>query len=255
MAEDLSLSRKIRRRLARYIWREPPAPAFPPPPYTYAGDGFMTVHRAEFLCDPLFREAYGHAKSIGAWHGADIEWRAYTVCWAAAKARGLEGDYVECGVDRGGFSRMAMHYIGFDRLPEKKFYLVDTFTGIPEETLTDDPNRELLGTRYDRTYDDVVRTFAPFPNAVIVQGKVPEILPSVGADRICYLCIDLNTTAPSVAAAEFFWDRMVSGAPMVLDDYGQTYFDGMNVAFDAFARARGVEILALPTGQGLLFKP
>jgi hypothetical protein len=246
---DLSLSGKIRLRLARLLWPEPESH------WTYEGDGFKTLHSAEFLRDPLFREAYAQAKAIGAWHGTDIEWRAYTVCWAAMKGKHLEGDYVECGVDRGGFSRAAMHYIGFARLPHKKFYLVDTYAGIPEETLREDPNRELLSTRYDRTYDDVVRTFAPFPNAIIVRGKVPEILPTVAAEKICYLCVDLNTAGPSVAAAEFFWDRMVSGATMVLDDYGHTFFAGMKQGLDDFARKRGVEVLSLPTGQGLIFKP
>lgn len=252
MNDQLSLSGKIRWRLSRLLWPQPEVPA---PAWTYAGDGFMTMHSAAFLRDPRFQEAYRHAKAIGAWHGADIEWRAYTVCWAAMKGRSLEGDFVECGVDRGGFSRAAMHYIGFGDLPDRKFWLVDTYDGIPEATLRDDPNRELLATRYDHTYEDVVRTFAPFPNAVVVRGQVPEILPAVNAEKVCYLCVDLNTTAPSLAAAEFFWDRMVSGAVMVLDDYGQTLFAAIQRTFDEFARRRGVEVLSLPTGQGLIFKP
>lgn len=256
MHENLSLSGRIRWRLSRILWPTPEAPSAPPSAgWTYDGDGFATRHSIESLRDPLFREAYSHAKAIGAWHGADIEWRAYTVCWAALKGKSLDGDYVECGVDRGGFSRVAMHAIRFADLPHKKFYLIDTYSGIPEDTLVDDEHRELLSTRYGNTYDDVVRTFAPFPNAVIVRGQVPQILPAVGAEKVCYLCIDLNTTGPSVAAAEFFWDRMVPGAPMVLDDYGQTYFAGMQTAFDAFARHRGVQVLSLPTGQGLIFKP
>lgn len=250
MPANLSLSGKIRWRLSRLLWPDPPAS-----PAMYSGDGLTTWHRADFLNDPRFRQAYAQAKAIGAWHGADIEWRAYTVCWAAMKARSLEGDYVECGVDRGGFSRAAMEYIGFRDLSHKRFFLVDTFAGIPAETLVDDPNRELLMSRYEQTYDDVVRTFAPFPNAVIVRGKVPDVLPAVTAEKVCYLCIDLNTIAPSIAALEYFWDRLVSGAPVVLDDYGQTYFAGMKEEFDAFARLRGVEILSLPTGHGLLFKP
>ena len=250
MDQNLSLSGKIRRRLSRVLW-----PQAEPRPWTYEGDGFATLHDAGFRQEPAFVNAYRQAKAIGAWHGADIEWRAYTVCWAAMKARGLEGDYVECGVDRGGFSIMAMHYIDFAALPEKKFHLIDTYEGIPADTLVDDEHHALLATRYDKTFDDVVRTFTPFPNAVIVRGRVPEILPSVAAEKVCYLCIDLNTVAPSVAAAEFFWDRLVSGAPIVLDDYGQTFFAGMRPAFDDFARHRGVQILPLPTGQGLLFKP
>jgi ABC-type sugar transport system substrate-binding protein len=48
---------------------------------------------------------------------------------------------------------------------------------------------------------------------------------------------------------------MVSGATMVLDDYGHTFFAGMKQGLDDFARKRGVEVLSLPTGQGLIFKP
>ena len=250
MDENLSLSGRIRRRLARVLW-----PEAPPPAWTYAGDGFATLHNADFLRDPPFREAYARAKAIGAWHGADIEWRAYTVCWAAMKGKSLEGDFVECGVDRGGFSRAAMEYIGFAGMPDRRFYLVDTYAGIPAGNLAGDENRELLATRYDPTYTDVLRTFAPFPNVVIVRGEVPEVLPAVGAEKVCYLCIDLNTAGPSVAAAEFFWDRMVSGAVMVLDDYGQMLFTGIKRGLDDFARRRGVQVLSLPTGQGLLFKP
>jgi O-methyltransferase len=250
MGTEASLSARLRFRLSRLLWPDPV-----PMPWSYSGDGFQTVHNADFLHDARFQSAYSRAKAAGAWSGADIEWRAYTVCWAAQVARALQGDFVECGVDRGGFAAAAMDYIGFDALPDRKFYLFDTYCGIPEETLADDPNRQFLGPLYGDTYDQVVRTFATLPNAVIVRGRVPDILPAASPEKVCYLCIDLNTAAPSAATAEFFWDRLVSGAPVVLDDYGQTFFHGMKDALDAFARRRGVEILALPTGQGLLFKP
>jgi O-methyltransferase len=250
MYENLSISGKIRYRLSRVLW-----PEAEPLPWAYESDGFATLHSAGFRDEPKFVEAYARAKATGAWHGADIEWRAYTVCWAAMKARGLDGDFVECGVDRGGFSIAAMHYIDFASLSDRKFYLVDTYEGIPPDTLEGDRQREVLASRYERTYDAVVRTFAPFPNAVVVQGRVPEILPTIPAGKISYLCIDLNTAGPSVAAADFFWDRLVPGAPVVLDDYGQTFFTDMKSALDDFARRRGVQVLPLPTGQGLLFKP
>jgi O-methyltransferase len=250
MAGGLSLSGKIRQRLSRLLW-----PQVADSAWTYDSDGFRTQHSAAFLRDPRFVAAYAQAQAIGAWNGADIRWRAYTVCWAAMRGASLEGDFVECGVDRGGFSRAAMDYIGFAEMPEKKFYLIDTFEGIPLDTLTDDPNREFLRKAYQPAYESVVRTFSPFPNAVIVRGKVPEVLPAVAAEKVCYLCIDLNTAGPSVAAAEFFWDRLVSGATIVLDDYAQTFFKGMQEGLDQFARRRGVEVLSLPTGQGLIFKP
>jgi len=38
--------------------------------------------------------------------------------------------------------------------------------------------------------------------------------------KVSYLSIDMNCVKPEIAAAQFFWDRMVSGGIMVLDDYG-----------------------------------
>ncbi|MFL6230930.1 MAG: TylF/MycF/NovP-related O-methyltransferase [Pyrinomonadaceae bacterium] len=254
-----ALAGRIARRVGRALW---PPPAPPPPPvaappqerWTYDRDGLKTLHNSDFLEDTLFREAYRLGRETGSWHGHDIEWRAYIVCWAASKGKGLEGDYVECGVNRGGYSRLAMHYIDFAGMNGKKFYLVDTYNGIPEEFIEEE-NRALFEGRYAECYEEVVRRFAPFENAVVVRGTVPRVLPEVKAEKVCYLSLDMNCAAPEIAAAEFFWDKLSGGAVMILDDYGFSQFTRQKHAFDAFARAKGVEVLSLPTGQGLIFKP
>ena len=41
---------------------------------------------------------------------------------------------------------------------------------------------------------------------------------------------------------------------MLRDDYGSALHSEQQKAFDRFARNRGVQVLALPTGQGLIFK-
>ena len=61
-------------------------------------------------------------------------------------------------------------------------------------------------------------TFRDFPNVVIVPGMVPETLSSVKAEKICDLSLDMNAAVPEIAAAEYFWPRMSSGAVIVLDD-------------------------------------
>ncbi|HLO34499.1 MAG TPA: hypothetical protein VK194_00390 [Candidatus Deferrimicrobium sp.] len=42
---------------------------------------------------------------------------------------------------------------------------------------------------------------------------------------------------------------------MILDDHGHLPYAAQKRAFDAFAAERGVQVLLLPTGQGLIFKP
>jgi O-methyltransferase len=254
---SLSLSARARRQVARLLWPpafDVPLPSPLPPGTTYAGDGLIVQNNSDFLDDPRFRRAYAAGRATGSWGDYDLHWRAYVVCWAAARALSLAGDFVECGVNRGGFSRMLADYVGLAAFPNRKLYLVDTYCGLPER---DRPGAAGKGLedRYSECYEEVVRTFAPFPNAVVIRGIVPEILSEIPAHRVAYLSIDLNTVEPSVAALAHFWPLMAPGAAAVLDDYGFVPFRDQKMAFDAWARTAGVEILMLPTGQGLLLKP
>ncbi len=64
----------------------------------------------------------------------------------------------------------------------------------------------------------------------------------------------MNIAAPEVAAIEYFWDKLVTGAPVLLDDYGWQHYALQKRDMDRFAGRNGVKIATLPTGQGLLIK-
>lgn len=53
----------------------------------------------------------------------------------------------------------------------------------------------------------------------------------------------------------YFWDKLVPGGIILLDDYGWQTHEAQKADWDEFARDRGVQILTMPTGQGLLIKP
>lgn len=255
---SLSLSARLRRRVAMRLWPpafEPPASEPPPPAWaTYVGDGLATAHNSDFLADERFQRAYAAGKATGSWWDYEIHWRAYVVCWAARRGLSLSGDYVECGVFRGGYSRMLADYADLGARPDKKLYLIDTYCGVPKHHIS--PGHEpMLETLYPDSHADVVATFADLPNAVVVRGEIPDVLPEVRPESVCYLSIDLNCVEPSISAVEHFWPLMSTGAALVLDDYGFTVFRDQKVAFDAWAARHGLDILTLPTGQGLLIKP
>jgi O-methyltransferase len=224
------------------------------PSLRYQQDGLATEHNADFCRDARFARAYALGRATGSWRGREIQWRAYVACWATEHACRLPGDMVECGVYRGGLSRTVMEYVGFERVP-KTFFLLDTFRGIPKNRILPEERRLGRGLeRYEECYEDVVRTFARYPNVTIIRGPVPDTLPQVTAERVCYLSLDMNSAAAEVAAIEFFWDRLVPGAIVLLDDYGFRDYAPQKHAMDAFAAERGVSILSLPTGQGLIIK-
>jgi O-methyltransferase len=224
-------------------------------PLTYNQDGLATAHHADFLEDPLFVESYRLGEATGSFRANKIQWRAHVACWAASHAKRLEGDFVECGVYRGGLSRAIVNYIGFQNLP-KRFFLCDTYEGLVDAYISDEEKR--MGKAaggYEDCYDAVKKTFAPFANVKIVRGVVPDVLSQVDAEKVCYLSLDMNCAPPEIAAAEYFWDKLVTGGVILLDDYNWVGYEPQKRAFDDFGARKGVEVLNLPTGQGMILKP
>ncbi len=220
--------------------------------WTFDGDGVATLHNTDFLREPDFEHAYQLGFATGSWGVSQPRFRVYTACWAALQARGVPGDYVECGVNRGGMARAQMELLDFKN-SSKKYWLVDTYEGFPEA------QKHLVSAvmpvdTYGECYDDVVKTFAPFANARIVRGMVPEILPMVEAQSICYLSLDMNSAEPEIAALSYFWPRLSPGALVVMDDYAFIGYNRQKRALDDFARQHKVSILGLATGQGIIVK-
>lgn len=212
-----------------------------------------------FLQDLKFQEAYqlgissGHRFGVG----IDIQYRVYVSCWALSQAAHLDGDFVECGVNTGIFALAGMKYVDFNSI-DKNFYLFDTYEGIPSDQVAD-TEKPIIEGHYNQFYFDcfelVKQNFSGFPRAILVRGKVPESLDYVNIDKVCYLSIDMNIAYPEIAAGEHFWDKLVPGGIILLDDYGWQTHEAQKIGWDEFARARGVQILTMPTGQGLLIKP
>jgi len=223
--------------------------------FRYAQDGLYTMHHSNFIQDPDFARAYSAGKATGSWGNYEIVWRVHTVLWAAKRAMQLPGDFVECGVNRGGLSRAIIGYVNFDK-SDKKFYLLDTFEGYDASVLTEEEKGRIdkFGN-YQSTYEEVKKTFAPFPNVNIIKGSVPGTLSQVNSEKVAFLSIDMNCVQPEIAALEFFWPKLVSGGIIVMDDFCYADFGEQNRAHTQWAAGKGVTILTMPTGQGIIIKP
>jgi hypothetical protein len=114
----------------------------------YDSDG-LTVRgkQVPFLENERFMSAYRRGINSGQRFGGTpnaeihIEWRVAVTCWAAHHGSKLPGDFVECGVNTGIYSLAICEYVGFNHL-NKSFYLFDTFSGIPEEQMSDAERQE-----------------------------------------------------------------------------------------------------------------
>lgn len=227
---------------------------------TYAQDGLATKHNSDFMTEPRFARTYdiGVAKLPVP---SRAHWRVHFVLWAAARGLQIEGDFVECGVYTGIYSKSICEYYNFGARTDRKMYLLDSFEGVVEDLIGEEEKAywAKVGKKinaYPKDFYDMARErFAEYPNVHLIKGMIPESLSRVPVEKIAYLSMDMNCSGPEIAAGEFFWPKMTSGAMIVLDDYGFRLYKYSKAAWDKFAKERGVMILSSPTGQGLIIKP
>ncbi len=231
--------------------------------FTYAADGFGVRKKfVPFLEDSEFDRAWQRTLQAneGLWGGgslSDIRWRCHTCTWAANNCLRLDGDFAEFGVNTGVMSSMILQTTKANT-SGKKFYLFDTFAGIPEDTATSSDKahvEKMNRTLYSHDSLEVAqRVFSPFDSVEFVVGRLPETIANSGVDRLSYVSIDLNSVNAEMAVAEEIWDKIVPGGIIVLDDYGFGGHEEQCQAWDAFASDHGRMVMALPTGQGMLMR-
>jgi len=231
-------------RLNRYVLKYKP---------TYDEDGLFTNHNCDFMEDPLFKQSYNlgfSTGSIGNWH---LHWRIYILCYFAERAKHMDGDFVECGTNKGLAARAIINYIDLPKT-NKNFFLMDTFNGLVDEYKTEtEKNSNLVG--YDECYQEVKEIFSEFDNVIIVRGAIPESLIEVKTQKISFIHIDMNCAKPEIDAGEYFWDKIIPSGVVLLDDYAYPGYIDQKHAWDNFAKEKGIQILSIPTGQGLIIKP
>ena len=163
---------------------------------------------------------------------------------------GLEGDFVECGVWRGG-SMMAVA-LTLLRLgdPDRDLHLFDTFTGMSQPGAKDvrspydgySPHRRWLrvsrsGRQWAGVPEEAVRarmqsTGYPDARVHLVAGMVEDTLPGAAPDAIALLRLDTDWYESTRHALEQLFPRLVDGGVLIVDDYG--HYEGARRAVDEY---------------------
>ena len=226
----------------------------------YFEDALITTHNHSFVEDPQFRNAYGRGLKASGGKDWNNRWRVYTATWVARQCAKIEGDFVECGVNYGFTSSAIMQQLDWDKLG-KHFWLIDSFAGIDVKQATEEEKQQGIVERsefskrsgfYNSSAERCRANFSEWKMAHVIQGWVPDCLDQVTSSKIAFLHIDLNAVTPEIEALKYFRSKLTRGAFVLLDDYGYSgatlQFAGWNQA----AKELNLDILALPTGQGLI---
>jgi O-methyltransferase len=165
----------------------------------------------------------------------------------------LPGDLAECGCFEGASS-----YFIASASTHGSLCLFDSFQGISAPQPIDQSEKAdvMPWSQGDLSspMDTVRQNLHGFP-IEIFPGWIPERFQEVANRHFRLVHIDVDLYEPTRQSIEFFFERLVAGGYIVMDDYGLQTCPGARKAADEFAESKGTRVLHLPTGQGILIKP
>lgn len=173
-------------------------------------------------------------------------------------AAGLPGDFVECGVWKGGSSMVAAKTFLDLGESERALWLYDTFEGMtaPEDgdvDYTGEPARERMqrdgltdpGEWCRGPLETVQAAMAltgyPKQQVRYVRGRVEDTLPATMPEQIAVLRLDTDWYASTRHELEHLFPRLVRGGVLIIDDYG--HWQGCRRAVDEYLAEYGVAML------------
>ena len=182
-------------------------------------------------------------------------WTTLMACKHAIE-RNIDGDFVECGVWRGGNSLVAAELFKLYGVP-KKVWLFDTFAGMTAPTGADVSAvdgkaaqgqfaRDQRDTHNDWCYaslGDVRNSFAKkgftSDSVKFIEGDVCATLvnPTNLPDKICVLRLDTDWYESTKKELEILYPKLTTGGTLIIDDYG--YWAGSKKATDEYFAAHG----------------
>ncbi len=177
-----------------------------------------------------------------------IVWRRYVLACAAYHCVQLEGDFVECGAYTGVGMKTIIDYLGGVNFP-KMFWGYDLFEH------NDSMLNHAMPEHGTDLYERVQEKFIHYPQVELIKGFIPDCFEDNSPEKIAYLHIDLNQAPAEIAVLEHFFDRVVAGGIIILDDYEWSgIYRAQKLAEDEWFAKRNYKVMPLPTGQGLVFK-
>ncbi|MGH9491491.1 MAG: TylF/MycF/NovP-related O-methyltransferase [Terriglobales bacterium] len=172
--------------------------------------------------------------------------RCYVLAALARQAAAVAGAMAEVGVYRGGTARLLARM-----RPDRRFYLFDTFAGMPPTDPARDRHR--AGDFADTSLE-AVRDFVGAENAVFRPGLFPDSAAGLESERFALVHVDCDIYPSVRACCEWFYPRLTMGGAMVFDDYGYTSCPGARQAVDEFFAAKPEQPILAAEGQALVFR-
>ena len=177
----------------------------------------------------------------------------------------IPGDFVECGVWKGGQAMLISLTLQKEREGGRKLYLYDTYTGMTEPGLVDvhikdkekahhrweaeeqlDHN-EWCYASLDEVQKNVISTGYPVEQLVFIKGKVEETIPATIPQNIALLRLDTDWYASTYHELQHLYPRLAEGGVLIIDDYGT--WEGSRKATEQYIEEQNLASLFVKIGK------
>jgi O-methyltransferase len=170
---------------------------------------------------------------------------------------GVPGDFVETGVYRGGTAGVLASQAV--KNPERRLWLFDAFAGMPAASEQDDQRSHDIEGQYvgseAQTRKILARVGMDPARTELRVGWFDDTFPHADVERIALLHVDCDFYDPVKLTLDTFYERVVPGGYVVINDYGS--YEGARIAVDEFLAGpgRGIKPVALDLHVAFFAKP
>jgi O-methyltransferase len=167
-------------------------------------------------------------------------------CIETVLTKGVEGDFIETGVWRGGtciFMRAILAAYGVE---DRKVFVADSFEGLPKPSPDEFPeDRGDIHHQYSElavSQEEVEDNFRRYglldDNVVFLKGWFKDTLPKAPIEKLAILRLDGDMYESTMDGLNNLYSKLTSGGFCIIDDYG---LDGCQKAVDDFRTQHGID--------------
>ena len=161
----------------------------------------------------------------------------------------IEGNLAEVGVYQGGSAKLICEV-----KKERKLYLFDTFTGLPEVS-NDDTHfgqKHWHDNEFSNTsLESIKQLLNKYDDVHIIKGIFPESGKDIVDEKFSFVHLDVDLYKSTIDALRFFFPKMVPGGIILIHDY---HSDGIQKAFREFKTENKIHVIELTGSQAMIIK-
>jgi len=218
----------------------------------------------EFLISPLDKErarAIAEQLKLCRFYGdvvqlrdiyEDFDIRSTCIREMAGRISGVPGAIAELGVYQGDTAWQMNRW-----LPDRQFYLFDTFEGFSDSDIATEKAFALSHAEAGEFADTSVGAVLdrmPHPEMCRVRkGHFPETAAGLAHIEFAFVSLDADLYEPTMAGMEFFYPRLNEGGVLIVRDYQNARFKGVRQAVKEYEQkllaGGGAPLKLVPLGD------